>query len=172
MVTDQDRVGPWVLNPEHSKVAFTHKSMWGLVNVRGTFGGVSGEVTQGADASLQGSISVDATTIDTKNRKRDTHLKSADFFDAEAHPTISYAVRSGEFLPDGTVVLNGELQVHGVTRPVELTARIDQESASSATLSAEVIIDRADFGLAWNRMGMINGKAALSVEAQFSREAA
>jgi polyisoprenoid-binding protein YceI len=175
MVSDNadraDRAGRWDLDAGRSTVTLTHKTMWGLVNVRGSLGGLSGHGAVGPDGGLSGILSIDPATIDTKNKKRDEHLRSADFFEVATHPSITYTVSGGAFGPDGTLVLNGTLQVAGIDRPFPIAARISGETASDATLTADLTIDRADFGLTWNKAGMLKGPATLRVAAHFTKSA-
>jgi polyisoprenoid-binding protein YceI len=160
--------GHWSLVPEHSKVAFSQKTIWGLVQVHGSLGVPSGEAEVGDDGSVQGSLTIDATTIDTKNSRRDKHLRSADFFHVDVHPAITYRVSQAEIGPDA-VVLTGELEVIGHVRPLTVRARVQQEPDATVVLSSEVTIDRDEFGMSWNRMGAMKGLTTLSIVAAFSR---
>jgi polyisoprenoid-binding protein YceI len=170
MVTNDDRTGRWVLDPERSTVTLAHKTMWGLVNVKGTLGGLSGEGVLGADGTLAGSLTIDPATISTKNKKRDEHLRSADFFDVGTHPSVTYTVTTGEFAPDGSLALHGTLQVIGVERPRDVQAQV-ADAGSSARLSTDLVINRDDFGMSWNKGGMLKGPATLHVEAHFTKAA-
>jgi polyisoprenoid-binding protein YceI len=164
--------GVWQLDATASTVALRHKTMWGLVTVKGTFGAVggSGEVSSGGSAT--GTITVDAATLDTKNKKRDEHLRSADFFDAENHPEITLAVRSAEVRAGDTVEVSGQLTVRGISRPQSLTARLVGADADALTLETEFTVDRAEFGLGWNQMGMIRGLTTVAATLRFVRTAA
>lgn len=162
--------GHYVLDPAGSSVDFTHKTIWGLVTVRGHFSGLSGEGDVHADGSVTGHIAIPASSVDTKHTKRDTHLRSADFFHADAHPSITFAAVSARPANAGELAVDGEVTAAGQTRPLALTAKIVSVSPDSATLSADVQIDRADFGMTWNQLGMLRGKANLSVKARFTRQ--
>src|ERR1700730_13611226 len=80
--------GKFVLDPAASSVAIDHKTMWSLVTVHGTFDRVDGVGELHADGSAGGVITLDTASINTKHKKRDTHLRSAEFFDAEQFPAI------------------------------------------------------------------------------------
>jgi polyisoprenoid-binding protein YceI len=162
--------GRWVLVPERSRFAFRHKSLWGLVNVRGTFTEFSGQGEVEADGAIRGTLTVAAATLSTKNARRDEHLRSDDFFKVAAHPDITYVVHGGEIDADSRLSVSGDITVAGVTRPLVMTAHIDDISASSAMLSAEVTFDRAAFDMRWNRLGMITGPAHVEVAAAFIRQ--
>jgi polyisoprenoid-binding protein YceI len=162
--------GHWVLQSEQSHVHFRHKTGWGLVTVRGAFGRFAGQGELGADGSVRGSMVIGADSVETGNKRRDEHLRSADFFDAAAHPDLTYVVHGGEIDDESRLSVAGDLQVAGITRPLAVTAHIRDVSASSALLSVELEIDRSTFGLHWNKMGMIRGLTTVDVVAAFARQ--
>jgi polyisoprenoid-binding protein YceI len=160
------------LDPAGSAVSITHKHTWGLGTVRGSFTKLSGSAEILTSGSGRGRLEIDAASIDTKNATRDKHLRSKDFFKASEHPKIvvdlSQAARQGE----ESVTASGTLTVAGQARPLTLTARITEVTDQAITLTADAEIDRADFGLSWNLLGMIKGKAHVSVIARFVKTAA
>ncbi|MEU4092550.1 YceI family protein [Streptomyces sp. NPDC026673] len=161
------RTGTWTLDPTGSAVRLAHRTMWGMATVKGTFGEVGGTGELAADGTAQGTLTVGAASLDTGNKQRDTHLRSADFLDAAAHPSIVFTAHRVTAGTDGALSADGELTVRGNTRPVTLTGRVETSSAETVVLAVEALVDRADFGLTWNRMGMIKGAATLSVTARF-----
>jgi len=161
--------GLWQLDPARTTVAIKHKTMWGLVAVKGTFTGVTGEGEVRADGTASGTITLDATSLDTKNAKRDEHLRSKDFFDADRHPDLTFAVRSAVAGPDDTVEINGQLTVRGISRPQSATARVIEATADALTLTAEFDVDRSQFDMAWNQMGMIRGLTTVTSSLRFTR---
>ena len=158
----------WRLDPAGSSVTFQHKTVWGLATVRGTFGQLSGSGEIAADGAASGRLVIEAASLDTKHGARDKHLRSADFFNVETHPQIvveiSRVTRHGD-----TAAVAGTLTTAGVTRPLALTATIAPESPEAVTLTASGEFDRADFGMTWGKLGMIRGKATVTVVARFSR---
>ncbi|WP_322755359.1 YceI family protein [Frankia sp. Cas3] len=84
-LADGSLAGPWRLDPSRSTVELHTKSMWGLAPVKGTFRELSGEGALTATGEASGTLTVHSASIDTKNRKRDDHLRSADFFDSAAY---------------------------------------------------------------------------------------
>ncbi|KOG31109.1 YceI family protein [Streptomyces resistomycificus] len=164
--------GLWQLDPTASTVALRHKTMWGLVTVKGTFSGVGGQGEVRPDGSAVGTLTVDVASLDTKSAKRDTHLRSADFFDADNHPEITLAVRSAEPRADETVHVVGQLTARGVSRPLSFTARLAQAGADSLTLDAEFTVDREQFGMGWNQLGMMRGLTTVTTTLRFTRAAA
>ena len=161
--------GLWQLDPTGSTVAIRHKTMWGLVTVNGVFASVGGEGEVRADGSAAGTVTLEAASLDTKHAKRDKHLRSADFFDVDNHPAITFAVHSAVPGENDTVQVTGELTVRGTSRPQSLTARLTQPDSSAVTLTAELAVDRADFGLGWNQLGMMRGLATVTATLRFTR---
>lgn len=119
--------------------------MW-VFPAKGTARALEGGGNVGADGSFSGTLVVDAASINTRNKKRDEHLRTADFFEVQKHPTITYTAKGGRLTPSGQVEVDGELTVHGQTRPLPLVANVDVEGAS-ATVSTQVDIDRSNWGL-------------------------
>jgi polyisoprenoid-binding protein YceI len=160
------------LDQEASAVTFTHKTMWGLASVRGRFTDLSGTAEIRADGSAHGRLEIGTASLNTKNRKRDEHLRSADFFHAAAHPKIVVDVTQAATSDGSNVQASGTLTVAGRSRPLTLTARIAEASGQSVTLTADAQIDRADFGMTWNQLGMLKGTAQIHVVARFVTSAA
>jgi polyisoprenoid-binding protein YceI len=161
--------GHWTLDPTASSVRFSHKTLWGIATVKGVFNSVTGEGEISSDGRLSGSIQVATGSLDTKNSKRDKHLRSADFFDVDTHPTIDFTVVSAT--PESAELrVQGRLTVKGLGEPLQVTAHTAEADADSVVLVTEAFIDRAQFGMAWNRLGMLRGKATVSVKAVFHRD--
>lgn len=163
--------GPFTLDPARSSVALRHKTLWGLVNVRGVFESVHGGGEVAADGSAHGTVVLDAASLDTKNAKRDTHLRSKDFFDAEAHPQITFAVARIAPTAEGAAQVDGELTVRETSRKLSFPVRYESQGTDAVVLRGSVQIDRADFGMTWNQLGMINGAATIEIELRFSAAA-
>jgi polyisoprenoid-binding protein YceI len=106
----------------------------------------------GSDGGLSGALVIDATSIDTRNKKRDAHLRTADFFEVERFPTITFEGTSGRPAGSGKVELAGTLTVHGQTRPLSVVADV-RVAADVATVSTEVAIDRSEWGLSLTPFG-------------------
>jgi polyisoprenoid-binding protein YceI len=116
--------GVWRVDAAHSKVGFAVKHM-GVATVRGEFGQFEGSLEIGADlASSKATGTVQATSVDTTQDGRDEHLRSADFFDVEKYPEISFSSTSIEKVDDETVKITGDLTMHGETHPIELKAEL------------------------------------------------
>jgi polyisoprenoid-binding protein YceI len=160
------------LDPATSAVTFSHKTMWGLVSVRGGFSDLSGTAEILADGSAHGRLEIGTASLNTKNRKRDEHLRSADFFHTAAHPTITVDVTQAVTSDGSTAQASGTLTVAGRTRPLTLAAKITEASDDSVTLTADMQVDRADFEMTWNQLGMLKGVAQVHVVATFVKAAA
>ncbi|EST34363.1 YceI family protein [Streptomyces roseochromogenus] len=161
--------GTWQLDPTASTVGLRHKTMWGLVTVKGAFTTVTGTGEVRPDGSAIGTVTLDAASLDTKHAKRDTHLRSADFFDADNHPEITFAVRGADRLDGDGVRVTGQLTVRGISRPVTLTARLTGATADALTLEAEFSVDREQFGMGWNQLGMMRGLTTVTAALRFTR---
>jgi polyisoprenoid-binding protein YceI len=161
------RAGSWQLDPAGSSVTFQHKTMWGLATVRGTFETVHGSGEIHPDGTASGRLEIDAASLGTKNGTRDTHLRSADFFHADAHPQIVAEIGPVTRQDGATAAVAGTLTVRGTSKPIQLTARVTQATDDAITIEADGEFSRADFGMTWNRLGMVTGNATVSVTARF-----
>jgi polyisoprenoid-binding protein YceI len=143
--------GTWTIDPVHSDVSFTVRHMM-VSKVRGQFTTFEGTIITAADP-LQSSVtvSIDPNSIDTRNEQRDNHMRSADFFEVDKYPTMTY--RSTGIRRDGDDwVVDGELELHGVTRPVSLATEFngagrDPYGGTRIGFSATTELNRRDFGI-------------------------
>lgn len=163
--------GTWQLDPAATTVTLRNRTMWGLVTVKGTFGSVSGQGEVAADGSATGTLALGVASLDTGNAKRDTHLRSADFFDAENHPEITFTASGAELRDGDTAQVTGELTVRGTTRPLSVTASLRDANAEALTLDAEFTVARDQFGMAGNPLGMIRGGTTINATLRFTRTA-
>ena len=160
--------GSWVLDGARSTFGLRSKSIWGMAPVKGAFSQVAGTGTVAADGGVTGTITVAAASIDTKNKKRDAHLRSADFFNSDKYPDIVFTV-TGITLSGPGVTVSGQITVRDQTRPVSFGAGVSAADASEVGLDAEVPFNRSDFGLTWNQLGMSSMHSTLAIHAVFSR---
>ncbi len=159
--------GEWVLDPHTSSVRLKSKSM-GLIPVNGVFREVSGGGTVSADGKATGTLVVDAASVDTRNTKRDIHLRSADFFDSDNHPDITFTADDIRPSAQG-VAVSGALTIRGRTRPLSFDAAASVAGDGEVWLDAEVRVDRTDFGITWNQLGMVAKTSTLTIHAVFTR---
>ncbi|MFB7668709.1 YceI family protein [Kitasatospora sp. NPDC056138] len=161
--------GSWALDATRSSVEIKHKSMWGLATIRAAFTKLSGEGEIGPDGSAHGTLTIEAASILSKQAKLDTHLRSADFFDVERYPTFTFTATDVVADSAGFAEVTGRLTVLGTTRPLTFTARATAIGPNDVTLSGEVAIDRNDFGMGWNKAGMIKGLTTVTLATHFTR---
>ncbi|HTZ07443.1 MAG TPA: YceI family protein [Acidimicrobiales bacterium] len=175
--------GTYDLDQAHTTVEFVARHLM-ITKVRGRFARFSGEITV-AEVPEESSVSVtiDAESVDTNQDQRDTHLRSADFLDAEHYPTLVFA-STGVALDGDAWKVTGDLTIHGVTRPVTLDVEFDGANITpwgtqAIAFSASTEIDREDFGLTYNQAletgGVVVSKKIrieLSVEAVLRQEQA
>lgn len=171
--------GTYTLDPAHTRAEFRIRHL-GIATVTGRFGDVDGSLTVGDGlGSLQTTVVIDASTIDTNNDQRDGHLRGADFFDVAQYPEITF--ESTDVLPGegNTFTLVGNLTMHGVTRPVELDAEYLGSSSSRGTqkvgFTATGEIIRQDWGLTWdntNEAGeaIVGDEVTLVIEVEADRQ--
>jgi polyisoprenoid-binding protein YceI len=169
LLRDGKLAGSWTLDASRSKIGLRSKSMWGLVTVKGVFGQVAGNGTVTATGEASGTITVAAKSVDTKNKKRDEHLRSADFFDAANHPNITFTADQVQPSSQG-VLVTGSLTVRGRTHPVSFGGRVSSFDGDEVWLDGEVQVNRGDFGLTWNQMGMASMNNTISIHAVFTRQ--
>lgn len=141
----------WVIDPTHTDIQFKVKHLM-ITTVTGSFGEFSGEATTEGDDFEGASVNFTAqiASITTNNEQRDAHLKSADFFDVEKNPTLTFV---GKELKGGK--LTGDITMHGVTKEITLNTdflgiAIDPWGNIKAGFELEGKIKRSDFGLTWN----------------------
>ena len=146
----------WNIDPDHSVAAFSIKHMM-IADVHGQFNGVSGVIHfDPADISATSfEMKIDAAGIYTGIQKRDDHLKSADFFEVETYPHITFKSSHAERLNFNSCRITGDLTFHGITQPftadVEFFGSIKSPfGETSMGFTARTVVNREDFGLTWN----------------------
>ena len=147
----------WKIDPAHSLIEFAVRHLM-ITTVKGRFAGVEGTVqldeTDPAFADVD--VRIDVASIDTREPQRDAHLRSADFFDVEQHPHITFVTKRPITRRDNRFTLLGDLTVHGVTKEVALDVTEegrgkDPWGGERMGFSATTKIKRSDFGLTWNQ---------------------
>jgi polyisoprenoid-binding protein YceI len=147
----------WTIDSSHTQAGFAVKHMM-VSTVRGSFGKTEGTITwDGKDvSSIKADATIDTTTITTNNEKRDTHLKSADFFDVAKFPTITFKSKRAEAAGAGKFKLIGDLTMRGVTKEVTLdvegpSQQLVAQGRARIGATATTKINRQDYGVSWSR---------------------
>ena len=157
LTAPQAAISTWNIDPVHSVAEFKVKHMM-ISNVKGQFTGVSGKLSLNEEDVTKSRIeaTIDAASINTREAQRDAHLKSADFFDVEKFPTLSFRSTGVTGKAEGELEVEGDLTIHGVTRKVRFAvegptaAGKDPWGNTRVGISATTRINRKDFGLTWN----------------------
>jgi polyisoprenoid-binding protein YceI len=155
-------VPSWTVDHSHSEVGFAVRHL-GISTVRGRFETV--DATFQLDPSdlttFSTTATVDVASINTRNQRRDGHLRSDDFFDAETHPTLTFVSKRVTDVDGDSFKIVGDLTMRGTTREVVLDARVTGRAAMGDTeriaIEAETTVDRFDYGLHWDRMTEAGG---------------
>ena len=164
----------WQCDTTHSNLGFSVPILGGLASVDGKFAGFGVELTydpeQPTTATL--SVSIDAASIDTGIDKRDAHLRTADFFEVETYPTITFVSTSVETDEDGVLHVTGPLSLHGVTKDVVMQVRVVGEQRDEAGgltalgFTGTLQVNRNDFGIVdapRGRKGFVGHEIAVTV---------
>lgn len=146
----------WTLDASHSLASFSVRHLM-ISNVRGEFQKLSGAATYDPAHPEASTVTatIEVASINTREEKRDAHLRSADFFDAESHPVITFRSTGARRKGDGLEV-TGDLTIRGTTRQVVLTVdeitaeQVDPWGGRRVGATAKTRIKRSDFGMTWN----------------------
>lgn len=157
LTVPQTTTTTWNLDPVHSVVEFKVKHMM-ISNVKGQFTGVEGMLTLDENdiAGSRVQATIDASTINTREARRDAHLKSEEFFDVKQFPTLTFRSTKVKRAGDDELEVTGDLTIHGVTRQVTFQvegpteAGKDPWGSTRIGVSAMTKVNRKDFGLTWN----------------------
>jgi polyisoprenoid-binding protein YceI len=142
--------GTWAIDPVHSSIAFSVRHLV-VSKVRGHFNTFSGAVVVGEDGTPSVAAEIAIDSVDTSNEQRDAHLKAADFFDVENHPTATFA-STGVRESGDNYVLDGDFTLKGITKPVSLDLEFNGTNPGMghgevAGFTASVVLNRKDFGI-------------------------
>lgn len=165
----------WTIDPAHSLVEFSVRHMM-FTTVKGRFGTLEGTIVEDAADPARSAVAVtiQAASIDTRDEKRDAHLRSADFLHVDEHATLTFKSTSVEPRGADHVLVHGDLTIRGTTRPVTLDVTRTGTGTSPwgttvAGFSAETRINRKDFGLTWN-VGLEAGGVLVGDEVKITIE--
>ena len=168
LLADGKLAGAWTLDGAKSSVGLSSKSMWNMVKVKGSFAQVSGEGVISAAGEATGTLTIAAASVNTGIKKRDEHLRSADFFDVEKYPDITFSVASVSLSGDDATVV-GTLTVRDQAKPVTVAGQVSALGADEISLDAEVPVNRGDYGMSFNQLNMMSMDSVITIHAVFTR---
>ena len=168
LLADGKLAGAWTLDGARSSIGLRTKSVWGLVKVKGVFGQVTGAAVISAAGEATGTITVAAASIDTGVKKRDDHLRSADFFDVAKYPDITFSA-SSVTLSGESATVSGTLTVRDQSRPVSVSGTVAAHGTDEISLDAELPVNRGHHGMSFNQLGMMSLDNILTIHAVFAR---
>ncbi|CAN5739274.1 YceI family protein [soil metagenome] len=167
LLGEPSTAGVWNLDPARSTIAFTSRSFWGLLPVKGTFTDFSGDGQITHQAAVFGRLDIRVASLDTGIRKRDEHLRSPDFFDAERFPDISIIVTALQPSSSDTADFRATLTVKATTKPLALPASIGVIDPSTVQISTKTTLDRTQWDVTGNLAGMVTRTVALRADLVF-----
>ena len=169
LLLDPDMAGVWNLVPDRSAITFKIRNMWGLLRVKGRFTEFSGDGQLTSNGAVYGRLDIHAASLRTGIGRRDRHLRSADFFDVERYPEISVVVTALQPTTGNAAELRASFAVKGINEPVPLPVRVAELNDGSVRISGETKVDRAQFGLGWNKLGVMSATATIAADTIFVR---
>ena len=156
----------WRIDPARSSVEFRTPTFWGLVTVKGRFERYDGTLDLRREPAIE--LTIEAASLDTKNKTRDKHLRGVDFFDAEHHPVVRFAsddVRlEGEHLK-----VRGQLHARGYSMPIELEAEV-RRIGDELELDTTTYVNQRGLGMTHSPLGMIRTPSELVVRGRLVRD--
>jgi polyisoprenoid-binding protein YceI len=165
-LTAETRAGLWRLDPARSSVEFQVPHFYGLMIVNGRFASYRGTVDLRDRPSVE--LIVDATSLDTKNARRDKHLRSKDFFDVERHPEVRFSSDTVAVSGD-TLRVHGWLHAAGERITVEADARLT-EVDGELEIAATARSDHRELGMTWSPLGILRSPSTLLVRGRLVRD--
>jgi polyisoprenoid-binding protein YceI len=161
-----DLAGEWKLDGAHSTIIFRSTSLWGLLKVKGKFTSMRGDGRVETDGTVRGNIQIDASSLATGNVKRDTHLRSEDFFDVTRYPSIVFDLERIRPSSHGLHV-GGTLSILGKSQPVELDVELVDRDATGLTIRSQHTLDRSRWGIDFKKNGMTKMATGLEFSLRF-----
>jgi polyisoprenoid-binding protein YceI len=163
---DELITGSWQLDPQRSSVEFRARHVWGLGKVKGRFDRYEGQLDLRATPAIE--LTIDSASLRTGNRKRDRHLRSDDFFDADNHPQVRFLSESVHPRGD-TLKVRGRLSAGGGSIPLELDASVRREGGE-LRLEAATTAQHRELGMTYSPLGMIPPQSELLIKGYLVRD--
>jgi polyisoprenoid-binding protein YceI len=169
LLNDPDMAGVWNIAADRSAITFKIKNMWGLLNVKGHFTEFSGDGQLTGNGTVFGRLDIRTASLSTGIGRRDRHLRSADFFDVERFPEISVVITAVLPTQGRSAELRANFTIKGITAPLPLPVTMTELDGGSIQVSGETKVDRSQFDLGWNRLGMMSETVTVGAQAVFVR---
>jgi len=160
--------GTWTLVPSESSVQLKAKAMWGIVPVKGTFSELDGRADVAADGAVTGRLEIKSGSINTKMKKRDTHLRSDDFFASDRFSDIVFEIDQVTSTTSGLTV-EGRLTVRERSVRLEFPAVVTDLGSGQMSIETELQVDRSELGLSYRGKGATKMNNELIIHAVFAR---
>lgn len=167
--SDPSSAGTWTAVTDQSAVTVTSKSLWGVMPVKVRFTEFSAEGQVTAPQTVSGRLDIKSASLRSGIGKRDDHLRSADFFETERFPDISVVVSSADAVTADTLGLRADVTIKGTTKPVELQTKVTPVGDGGMRLATKATLNRQDFGVDGNMLGMITDNVTISGDLVFRR---
>jgi polyisoprenoid-binding protein YceI len=158
--------GTWRLDSARSSVEFHVRHFYGLMTVKGRFGQYQGTLDLGANPAIE--LIIEADSLDTKQKRRDEHLRSEDFFDVAEHPRVRFVSETASVEGDRLTVA-GQLHAAGRSIPLQVEATI-RPVGDEFEIEASALADHRELGMTWSPMGIMRAPSKLLVSGRLVRE--
>ena len=165
--SDPASAGTWTAVADQSAVTAKSKSFWGALPVKVRFTEFTGDGQVTAPQTAFGRLDIKVASLRTGIAKRDDHLRSADFFEAEKYPDISVVVTGANAVDTDTVDLRAQVTIKGTTKKVDLKTKVTPVGDGGMRLATQATLNRQDFGVDGNMMGMIGDNVTISGDIVF-----
>jgi polyisoprenoid-binding protein YceI len=159
----------WRLHQADSSAEFSVPNFWGLVTVKGHFSRFDGWLDMDENQPHRMELTIDTASLDTGNRRRDKHLRSAAFFDTEHHPEMHFRSTSASDASDGHLHVDGELEAAGNTVQLKLDPTL-QQSDEELTIDVTTTLDQRKLSMTWSPLGMTRTPTTLTIHAHLRQE--
>jgi polyisoprenoid-binding protein YceI len=157
----------WRIDPERSGVEFNAKGLWGIATVKGRFSRYQGTLHLSGEPAIE--LTIEADSLDTKNPRRDQHLRSPDFFDVERHPYVRFVSESAA-LRGERLEVRGRLHARGASMPLDIDATL-RRAGEELEIEAVALADHHELGMTWNFLAMVRTPSELIVKGRLVRAA-
>jgi polyisoprenoid-binding protein YceI len=157
----------WRIDPDRSSVEFHAPAVWGIGTVKGRFTRYQGSLRLAGEPAIE--LTIEADSLDTKNKRRDKHLSSPDFFAVEQHPYVRFVSESAT-LEGERLEIRGRLHARGGGVPLDIDATL-RRAGDELEVEAVTLADHRELGMTWNFMGMLRPPITLIVRGRLVREA-